>query len=292
MRHKGLLEGHHLAEAFSMLRENDLIWSFFVKDYLLGQEPTPFDILYWNSDSTNMPAAMHTYYVRNMYLHNRLREPDGITLAGEGIDLRRITIPQYFLSGSEDHIAPWKSTYAGTQLASGPVRFVLGASGHIAGVLNPPAAKKYCYWTNEKIAATPDEWLAGVERHEGSWWGDWDRWVGQFAGGSAPARQPGDGALKPIEDAPGSYVKTVHTLDKPEPEQTFVENVQRALHSLDVPTRHDIDALSKRVHELATVADKLSAHLEETPSDKSDTKIETQSDTKAKPKKRSKRPQT
>ena len=294
MRHKGLLEGHHLAEAFSMLRENDLIWSFFVKDYLLGQEPTPFDILYWNSDSTNMPAAMHTYYVRNMYLHNRLREPDGITLAGEGIDLRRITIPQYFLSGSEDHIAPWKSTYAGTQLASGPVRFVLGASGHIAGVLNPPAAKKYCYWTNEKIAATPDEWLAGVERHEGSWWVDWDRWVGQFAGGSAPARQPGDGALKPIEDAPGSYVKTVHTLDKPEPEpeHTFVENVQRALHSLDVPTRDDIDALSKQVHELATVANRLSAHLEETPSDKSDTKTEPQSETKAKPKRKPKRAQT
>jgi len=207
MRHKGLLEGHHLAEAFSMLRENDLIWSFFVKDYLLGQEPTPFDILYWNSDSTNMPAAMHTYYVRNMYLHNRLREPDGITLAGEGIDLRRITIPMYFLSASEDHIAPWKSTYAGTQLVSGLVRFVLGASGHIAGAMNHPAAKKYCYWTNDTIAATPDEWLAGTERHEGSWWGDWDQWVSQFAGNSVPARQPGDGALKPIEDAPGSYVR-------------------------------------------------------------------------------------
>ena len=207
MRSKGFLEGHHLAEAFSMLRENDLIWSFFVKDYLLGQEPTPFDILYWNSDSTNMPAAMHSFYLRNMYLYNRMREPNGITLGGEGIDLRRITIPQYFLSAREDHIAPWKSTYAGTQLVSGPVRFVLGASGHIAGAMNPPAAKKYCYWTNDTIAATPDEWLAGVERHEGSWWGDWDRWVSQFAGNTAPARQPGDGALKPIEDAPGSYVK-------------------------------------------------------------------------------------
>jgi Pyruvate kinase, barrel domain/Pyruvate kinase, alpha/beta domain/Poly-beta-hydroxybutyrate polymerase (PhaC) N-terminus len=152
MRSKGFLEGHHLAEAFSMLRENDLIWSFFIKDYLLGQEPTPFDILYWNSDSTNMPAAMHSFYLRNMYLYNRMREPDGITLGGEGIDLRRITIPQYFLSASEDHIAPWKSTYAGTQLVAGPVRFVLGASGHIAGAMNPPAAKKYCYWTNDTIA--------------------------------------------------------------------------------------------------------------------------------------------
>jgi hypothetical protein len=217
--------------------------------------------------------------VRNMYLYNRLREPDGITLAGEGIDLRRITIPQYFLSASEDHIAPWKSTYAGTQLVSGPVRFVLGASGHIAGVLNPPAAKKYSYWTNDKIAATPDEWLAGAERHEGSWWGDWDRWVRQFAGDSVPARQPGDGALKPIEDAPGSYVKTVHTLDKPE--QAFAESVQRALQSLEVPTKHDIDTLSKRVHELTQVTDRLSAHFEET-----------QSDAKTKPRRKSKRAHT
>jgi hypothetical protein len=211
---------------------------------------------------------MHSFYVRNMYLHNRLRERDGITLAGEGIDLRRITIPQYFLSASEDHIAPWKSTYAGTQFASGPVRFVLGASGHIAGVLNPPVAKKYCYWTNDAIAPTPDEWLAGAERHEGSWWGDWDRWVRQFAGNSVPARQPGDGALKPIENAPGSYVKTTRTLDKPEdkPEEAFVERVQHALNSLDVATKHDIDALSKQVTELTNVTNKLSAHLEEAQS--------------------------
>ena len=292
MRFKGYLEGHHLAEAFRMLRENDLIWSFFVKDYLLGQEPMPFDILYWNSDSTNMPATMHSFYLRNMYLHNRMREPNGITLGGEGIDLRRITVPQYFLSASEDHIAPWKSTYAGTQLVSGPVRFVLGASGHIAGVMNPPAAKKYCYWTNDKIAATPDEWFAGIERREGSWWVDWDQWISKFAGKSVPARQPGDGKLTPIEDAPGSYVKTTHTLEKPEqalekpehalekteqtleqpeqalekPEQAFVESVQRALPSLDVPTKHDIDALSKQVEELTKVTNRLSVRLEKTQS--------------------------
>ena len=277
MRFKGLLEGHHLAEAFCMLRENDLIWSFFVKDYLLGQEPMPFDILYWNSDSTNMPAAMHGFYVRNMYLYNRLREPNGITLGGEGIDLHRITIPQYFLSASEDHIAPWKSTYAGTQLVSGPVRFVLGASGHIAGVMNNPAAKKYCYWTNDKIAAAPDEWLAGAERHDGSWWGDWDQWVNQFAGKSVPARHPGDGALTPIEDAPGSYVKETHTLDKPE--EAFVDRVQGALQTLDVPTKHDIDALSNQVHALAEMATRLSARLEET-----------QSGVKTKAKKKSKHP--
>ncbi len=297
MRYKGYLEGHHLAEAFRMLRENDLIWSFFVKDYLLGQEPMPFDILFWNSNSTNMPSTMHSYYLRNMYLHNRLREPDGITLAGVGIDLRRITIPQYFLSASEDHIAPWKSTYAGAKLASGPVRFVLGASGHIAGVLNPPAAKKYCYWTNDKLAAAPDDWFSGTKRHEGSWWGDWDQWVRQFAGPLAPARQPGDGALKAIEDAPGTYVKETHTLNKPEqglnkpeqdlnkpeqglskpeqdlnkpeqgrnrPEQeAFVDDVQRVLQSLDVPTKNDIDALSKQVQNLTEVAQRLSAHLQE-----------------------------
>ena len=207
-----------------------------------------------------MPATMHSYYLRNMYLHNRMREPDGITLGGVGIDLRRIATPQYFLSASEDHIAPWKSTYAGTQLVSGPVRFVLGASGHIAGVMNPPAGKKYCYWTNDKIAATPDDWFAGTKRHEGSWWVDWDQWVSQFAGKSVPARQPGDGALTPIEDAPGSYVKTTHTCETPE--QNFVESVERALHSLDVPTKNDIDALSMQVQELTEVADRLSVHLE------------------------------
>jgi len=207
---------------------------------------------------------MHSFYLRNMYLYNRMREPNGISLGGEGIDLRRITIPQYFLSTSEDHIAPWKSTYAGTQLVSGPVRFVLAASGHIAGVMNPPAAKRYGYWTNDKIATTPDEWRAGAERHEGSWWGDWDQWVSQFAGNSVPARQPGDGALTPTEDAPGAYVRATGTWDKPE--QAFVERVQRVLHSLDVPTKYDIDALSKRVHELTKVADRLSAHLGETQS--------------------------
>ncbi|MGA9550473.1 MAG: hypothetical protein WBS14_22820 [Rhodomicrobium sp.] len=176
----------------------------FDQDYAAGQGDKGGVVLCGFLASHGDP---HSFYLRNMYLYNRMREPNGITLGGEGIDLRRITIPQYFLSASEDHIAPWKSTYAGTQLVAGPVRFVLGASGHIAGAMNPPAAKKYCYRTNDTIAATPDEWLAGTERHEGSWWGDWDQWVSQFAGNPVPARQPGDGALKPIEDAPGSYVK-------------------------------------------------------------------------------------
>ncbi len=209
MARTGYLEGHHLADAFSMLRDNDLIWSFVVRNYLLGREPMPFDILYWNSDSTHMPATMHSFYLRNMYLRNLLRVPKGIRIGGVGIDLGKVRLPTYYLSTREDHIAPWKSTYAGARLLSGPVHFVLGGSGHVAGVVNPPVAAKYGYWTNEAEAlpAEPDEWLAGATGHEGSWWGDWDGWVAQFGGKQVAARQPGDGGLAPIEDAPGSYVK-------------------------------------------------------------------------------------
>ncbi|MBI2312406.1 MAG: class I poly(R)-hydroxyalkanoic acid synthase [Betaproteobacteria bacterium] len=207
MERKGYLEGQHMAGAFNLLRENDLIWSFVINNYLLGREPMPFDMLYWNSDSTRMPAVMHSFYVRNLYERNLLREPGGITLAGVPIDLGKIEIPTYFLSTREDHIAPWKSTYAGARLVSGEHRFVLGGSGHIAGVMNPPAGKKYCYWTNAELPASPDDWLAGAARHEGSWWSHWAEWVGQLAGERVPARHPGDGKLAPIEDAPGAYVK-------------------------------------------------------------------------------------
>ena len=153
MERLGYLEGHHMAEAFNLLRENDLIWFFFVNNYLLGREPAAFDLLYWNSDSTRMPATMQVLYLRNMYHRNVLKDPGGITLANVPIDLRKIEVPVYFLSTREDHIAPWRSTYAGTQLVSGPVRFVLGASGHVAGVINPPSANKYGYWTNEALPA-------------------------------------------------------------------------------------------------------------------------------------------
>ena len=204
----GFLDGSHMANAFNLLRENELIWSFVVNNYLLGREPMPFDLLYWNSDSTRMPAAMHSFYLRNMYLHNRLSTPGGITLAGVPVDLGKIKVPVYFLSTVEDHIAPWKSTYAGTSLVSGPVRFVLGGSGHIAGVINPPTANKYHYWTNAELAATPAEWLATAQQHGGSWWSDWAQWIAHRAGKSIPARQPGSSRLPPIEDAPGAYVKT------------------------------------------------------------------------------------
>ncbi len=207
MRKTGYLDGSAMATTFNMLRANDLIWSFVVNNYLLGKDPFPFDLLYWNSDSTRMPAEMHSFYLRRMYQENRLVEPGGITLDGVPIDLRKIKTPTYILATREDHIAPWTSTYAATQIYSGPVRFVLAASGHIAGVINPPAAKKYSHWINPKIAETPEAWLAAAEEKPGSWWPDWHRWNARRSGAKVKARQPGDGKLKPIEDAPGSYVK-------------------------------------------------------------------------------------
>ncbi|MFT3770569.1 MAG: hypothetical protein QM820_34515 [Minicystis sp.] len=207
MSERGYLDGGQMAAAFSMLRSNDLIWSFVVNNYLLGRDPLPFDILYWGSDSTRMPAKMHSYYLRNMYQHNRFKEPNGITLLGQPLDLGKVTIPVYFLSTREDYIAPWKTTYLGTQLVKGPVRFVLGGSGHIAGVINPAGSKKYGYSTNPEVPATSDAWLAGAKPHDGSWWPDWLAWIKPTSGEEVPARQPGGGVLPAIEDAPGSYVR-------------------------------------------------------------------------------------
>jgi polyhydroxyalkanoate synthase len=207
MRKRGYLEGSEMATTFNMLRANDLIWSFVVNNYLLGRDPFPFDLLHWNSDSTRMPAAMHGYYLRNMYLKNLLREPGGITLAGVPIDVTQVTVPAYFISTLEDHIAPWKATYAGAKLLKGPVRFVLGGSGHIAGIINPPGANKYCYWTNGQLPEDSDAWLRSAEQHPGSWWPDWAKWASQHGGRKVPARTPGKNGLKAVEDAPGSYVK-------------------------------------------------------------------------------------
>jgi polyhydroxyalkanoate synthase len=207
MEKRGFHEGHEMSVTFNMLRANDLIWSFVVNNYLLGQEPFPFDLLYWNSDSTRMPARMHSFYLRQMYQQNKLIEPGGITLAGVKIDLRRIAIPVYLLATREDHIAPWTSTYRATQVYQGPTRFVLAASGHIAGVVNPPEAGKYSHWVNTELPASPDAWFAGATELAGSWWPDWHRWLQGLAPETVPARQPGSGKLKPIEPAPGSYVK-------------------------------------------------------------------------------------
>ena len=207
MSEKGYLDGSAMANTFNMLRANDLIWSFVVNNYLLGKEPFPFDLLYWNSDSTRMPAAMHSFYLRKMYQENGLVEPGGITLKGVPLDLRRIATPTFILATREDHIAPWTSTYAATQLYAGPVKFVLAASGHIAGVVNPPAAAKYNYWTNGKLPKDPAAWLKAARQEPGSWWPEWGKWIAEFAGGTVPARRPGDGKLAAIEDAPGAYVK-------------------------------------------------------------------------------------
>src|SRR5208283_2643339 len=206
MNAKGYLEGRAMATTFNMLRANDLIWSFVVNNYLLGKSPFPFDLLYWNADSTRMPAAMHSFYLRNMYQENLLVKPGGITLEGVPIDLRKIKTPSFLLSTREDHIAPWKSTYAATQIYKGPVKFVLSASGHVAGIVNPPGKSKYGHWENSKNPPTPDDWLAGATQKPDSWWPTWEEWIGAFAGGTVAARKPGKGKLKSIEDAPGSYV--------------------------------------------------------------------------------------
>ena len=206
MKKHGYLEGADMATTFNMLRANDLIWSFVVNNYLLGKEPFPFDLLYWNSDSTRMPAAMHSFYLRTMYVDNKLSQPGGITLAGVKIDLRQVKTPCFILSTKEDHIAPWKSTYAATQLYSGPVKFVLAASGHIAGVVNPPGKSKYGHWRNDTLPPSPNDWLKGAKSYDGSWWPDWNEWVSQYSGGDVAARKPGDGKLKPLADAPGTYV--------------------------------------------------------------------------------------
>ena len=211
MGKRGFLDGREMATTFNMLRANDLIWSFVVNNYLLGQEPFPFDLLYWNDDSTRMPAKMHSFYLRRMYQANDLCKPGGITLLGTAIDLRKIKVPSYLVSTREDHIAPWKSTYRGTQLYSGPVRFVLAASGHIAGVVNPPEGGKYSHWVNEELPASPDEWFAGATELAGSWWPDWQRWVTGQDKAMVPARVPGEGKLPALEDAPGSYVRVMAT---------------------------------------------------------------------------------
>jgi polyhydroxyalkanoate synthase len=209
MAAKGYMDGALMAEAFNLLRANDLIWSFVVNNYLLGKEPFPFDLLYWNSDSTRMPRAMHSFYLRKMYLENQLCKPGGLCIGGEPVDLGKVKVPAYVLATREDHIAPWKSAYAITALLGGKVRFVLGASGHIAGVINPPAANKYGYWSHD--TPTPDTdadgWLQQADHREGSWWTDWDGWVSAHNGKKVKARKPGDGGLEVLEDAPGSYVK-------------------------------------------------------------------------------------
>jgi len=206
MKKRGYLDASEMATTFNMLRANDLVWSFVVNNYLLGRSPAAFDLLYWNNDSTRMPVAMHSFYLRNMYLHNRLSQPGGVTLNGVPLDLRDVRIPVFLQSSREDHIAPYRSVYKATQLFSGPVTFMLAGSGHIAGVINPPEANKYYYYTNPQNPPQVEDWIEGATWHEGSWWPYWNQWLRRRSGRKVPARIPGDGALPVIEDAPGRYV--------------------------------------------------------------------------------------
>ena len=205
-REGGVLPGAKMAGAFNMLRANDLIWSFVINNYLLGKPAAPFDLLYWNSDTTRMPEKLHLSYLRNCYRDNALAKGE-MELGGVRLDLKKVKVPVYLQSAREDHIAPARSVYKAVNLFSGPARFILAGSGHIAGVINPPAAGKYQYWTSEKKAADFDAWLPTATEHPGSWWTDWDQWLAKLSGDQIPARQPGDGKLKPLGDAPGTYVK-------------------------------------------------------------------------------------
>ncbi len=204
----GVLHGKELALSFSSLRPNDLIWNYVVNNYLKGRKPQAFDLLYWNSDSTNLPGAMFVYYVRNTYLENNLRVPGRLTNCGVKVDLSKIRLPTFVLASREDHIAPWKSAYRTTQLVGGKIEFVLAASGHIAGVVNPPSQNRRHYWLNPALPPDPDAWLAGAREHPGSWWNRWSEWLAGYGGGSVAARpELGSARYPAIEPAPGRYVK-------------------------------------------------------------------------------------
>jgi len=208
MNERGYLDGAEMASTFNMLRSSDLIWSFVINNYLLGKEPVPFDLLYWNSDATRMPAKMHSTYLRKMYLENAFREPGGVKVGEVAIDLSSVVTPAYFVSAAEDHIAPWKSTYLGAQLFSGPVTFVLSKSGHIAGIINPPGPRAYGHFTGPEVSnLRVEEWFSSTEQHDGSWWPRWSTWVSKFAGEKVAARRPGDSKLGVLEPAPGSFAK-------------------------------------------------------------------------------------
>ncbi|HKR90148.1 MAG TPA: alpha/beta fold hydrolase, partial [Phenylobacterium sp.] len=202
----GVLDGQALSETFNVLRSNDLIWSFFVSNYLLGKDPKPFDMLYWNSDQTRMPKTLHLSYLRKFYVENAFAKGE-LMVDDEKLDPGKVTVPIYMQSSKEDHIAPALSVYKSAKLFGGPVTFMMAGSGHIAGVINSPAAKKYQHWTNEALPATLEEWQAGAELHPGSWWPHWMEWLKARSGPMGPARDPAAGPLPVLGDAPGEYVK-------------------------------------------------------------------------------------
>jgi polyhydroxyalkanoate synthase len=202
----GVLSGKTMADTFNMLRANDLIWSFFVNNYLLGREPKPFDLLYWNSDQTRMPKTLHLGYLRRFYGDNALAKGE-LTLGGVRLDLSKVKAPVYIQSSKEDHIAPARSVYKGARLFGGPVTFMMAGSGHIAGVINAPAAQKYQYWINDALPGSVEDWQAGAAEHPGSWWPHWIEWLKARSGAQVPARDPSAGRFEVLGDAPGEYVK-------------------------------------------------------------------------------------
>jgi polyhydroxyalkanoate synthase len=210
----GLMPGRELANTFSSLRANDLVWNYVVSNYLEGKQPPAFDLLYWNGDSTNLPGPMYTWYLRNMYLENNLRVPSRLELCGEKIDLGTIHVPTYVFAAREDHIVPWRAAYASartlTGVKPGQLRFVLGASGHIAGSINPPSKNKRSYWASDSktLPADSEAWFVAAQEHPGSWWTDWSRWLATHGGPmKSPPRSYGSAKYKVIEPAPGTYVK-------------------------------------------------------------------------------------
>lgn len=206
--HFGMMSGLDLGNTFSFLRPNDLVWNYVVENYLKGNSPPPFDLLYWNGDSTNLPGPMYCWYLRHTYLQNELIKPGKLTVCGEKVDLGKITVPAYIYASHDDHIVPWKSAFESTQILKGKNRFVLGASGHIAGVINPPAKNKRHYFENNKLAKTADEWLAAAKDIKGSWWPNYAKWLEQFGGKRIQASKTfGNTRYKKLEVAPGKYVK-------------------------------------------------------------------------------------
>jgi polyhydroxyalkanoate synthase len=204
----GVKPGRDLATVFNALRPNDLVWPYVVNNYLKGKHPEAFDILYWNSDSTNLPGPWYCWYLRNTYLENNLRRPGAVTTCGVPVDFGKVRLPAYVLGTRDDHIVPWKTAYLSARLLQGETQFVLGASGHVAGVVNPAAKNRRSYWAGDRLPALPDEWVAGATEHAGSWWSDWDRWLARHAGDAVRApERPGSAKYQPIEAAPGRYVK-------------------------------------------------------------------------------------
>ena len=203
----GLLPARDLQNTFSFLRANDLVWNYVTNNYLKGQKPAAFDLLYWNSDSTNLPGPFACWYMRHLYHENSLRVPGKLAMCGVKVDLGQLDMPVYLLATREDHIVPWQSAYGSTRLLAGPVRFVLGASGHIAGVINPASKNKRSYWVNEAVRGDAEHWLAGAEERKGSWWNDWAAWMQPHAGAQRVARKLGSTQYRPIEPAPGRYVR-------------------------------------------------------------------------------------